>query len=132
MIRRGAFAAACLLLAACGSAQRTSSPTGFVGDKRNLITYEEIKATKTPGWTAWDLIAQTRPNFLRTRGATSLRDTTPVRAVVYVDGVLYGKIESLRNLNVEEIREIEFISAGDATTRFGTDHLGGAILIRTR
>lgn len=55
-----------------------------------------------------------------------------MRAVVYLDGVRYGRVESLRNLNLEEIREIEFIDAGDATTRFGTDHLGGAILIRTR
>ena len=131
-MRRAAVAAIWVLLAACGSARSASSPTGFVGDKRNLITYEEIKATKTPGWSAWDLIAQTRPNFLRTRGATSLRDPTPVRAVIYLDGVLYGKLETLRSLNIEEIREIEFISAGDATTRFGTDHLGGAILIRTR
>lgn len=131
MMMRAALAASFVLLAACGSVNPSSSPTGF-GDKRNIITYEEIKASKTPGWSAWDLIAQTRPNFLRTRGATSLRDPTPVRAVVYLDGVMYGKLESLRNLNIEEIREIEFLSAGDATTRFGTDHLGGAILIRTR
>ena len=71
-------------------------------------------------------------SFLRTRGATSLQDLTPVQAVVYLDGVRYGKLESLRTLNIDEIREIEFISAGDATTRYGTDHLGGAILIRTR
>jgi hypothetical protein len=131
-MQRAAVALICLLLAACGSVRPESSPTGFAGDKRNIITYEEIKAAKTPGWSAWDLIAQTRPNFLRSRGATSLRDPTPVRAVIYLDGVMYGKLESLRTLNVEEIREIEFISAGDATTRFGTDHLGGAILIRTR
>ena len=131
-MRRAALALICLTLAACGSVRPASSSAGFVGDKRNIITYEEIKATKTPGWSAWDLIAQTRPNFLRSRGATSLRDPTPVRAVIYLDGVMYGKLESLRSLNVEEIREIEFISAGDATTRFGTDHLGGAILIRTR
>jgi hypothetical protein len=131
-VRRAALAVSCLLLAACGSVSSSSPSTGYAFDQRNLITYEEIKAAKTPGWSAWDLIAQTRPNFLRTRGATSLRDPTPVRAVIYLDGVLYGKLETLRNLNIEEIREIEFISAGDATTRFGTDHLGGAILIRTR
>lgn len=131
-MRRAALVVSCLLLAACGSVKPPSSPTGFAFDNRNLITYEEIKATRTPGWSAWDLIAQTRPNFLRSRGATSLRDPTPVRAVVYLDGVMYGRLETLHSLNVEDIREIEFISAGDATTRFGTDHLGGAILIRTR
>jgi len=130
-MQRAALALTCLILAACGTVKSKPYPTGFTFN-RNLITYEEIKATKMPGWSAWDLIAQTRPNFLRSRGATSLRDPTPVRAVIYVDGVMYGKLESLHSLNIEEIREIEFISAGDATTRFGTDHLGGAILIRTR
>ncbi len=120
-----------IFAAACSSAGTpVTSRSSF--DKRNIITYEEIKAAKTPGWSAWDLIAQTRPNFLRARGATSLRDMTQVRAVVYLDGMLYGNLESLRKLNVEEIREVEFMNSGDATTRFGTDHLGGAILIRTR
>ena len=121
-----------LMVASCTSGQGPASSTSTQLDRRNLITYEEIKAARTPGWSAWDLIAQMRPTFLRARGTTSLRDPSQVRAVVYVDGILYGKLESLRNLNIEEIREIEFINSGDATTRFGTDHLGGAILIRTR
>ena len=119
------------LVAGCGAASGPPKSTSPFGNK-NLITYEEIKAAKTPGGNAWDLLAQIRPSFLRTRGATSLQDLTPVQAVVYLDGVRYGKLESLRTLNIDEIREIEFISAGDATTRYGTDHLGGAILIRTR
>jgi len=131
-MQRAALAFICLMLAACGSVRAGSSPTGFAGDKRNYISYEEIKATRSPGSTAWDLISQIRPNFLRTRGASSLRDLTPTGAVIYLDGVLYGKLESLKSLNIDDIREIEFINASDATTRFGTDHLGGAILIRTR
>ena len=121
-----------MILVACGSAQPpTHNPTGFF-DKRYYIGYEEISATKTPGSNAWDLISQLRPSFLRTRGTASFRDMSQVGAIVYLDGIRYGKLESLRNLNIEEIRDIEFISAGDATTRFGTDNLGGAILIRTR
>ena len=132
-MRFGARAAALLILAAaCGSASSSASSVASPFGNRDLITYEEINAQKRPGWSAWDLIAQMRPHFLRSRGASSLRDPTPARAVVYLDGVLYGKLEVLRSLNIEEIREIQFISSGDATTRFGTDHLGGAILIRTR
>jgi hypothetical protein len=120
-----------LIISACGSVRPAGSSTGHF-DRRYLISAEEIEAAKRPGWNAWDLIAQTRPTFLRSRGATSLRDLTPVQAVVYVDGIYFGKLESLRNLAVEEIRQIEFISSGDATTRYGTDHLGGAILISPR
>jgi len=120
-----------LVILACGQVRPAGSETGHF-DKRYLITSEEIASTKRPGWNAWDLIAQTRPTFLRSRGATSLRDLTQVRAVVYVDGMYFGKLESLRSIAVEEIKQIEFISSGDATTRYGTDHLGGAILISTR
>jgi hypothetical protein len=122
----------CLTALGCSSAPVPARISSDHFDKRNVITYEEIRAARTPGSNAWDLIAQARPTFLRSRGATSFRDPTPVRAVIYLDGILYGKLESLRSLNIEEIREIEFITAGDATTRFGSDHLGGAILIRTR
>ena len=128
---RWAAAALVVLALGCGSARPASSTASPFGN-RDLITYEEINAQNRPGWSAWDLIAQMRPHFLRSRGATSLQDPTPVRAVVYLDGVLYGRLESLRSLNIEDIREIQFITSGDATTRFGTDHLGGAILIRTR
>ena len=131
-MRRTGLALICLVLAACGSTKPPPSPTGFAFDRRNYISFEEIKATKNPGSSAWDLISRTRPNFLRTRGASSLRDTSPVGAMIYVNGVLYGRLESLKSLDADDIREIEFISAGDATTRFGTDHLGGAILIHTR
>jgi hypothetical protein len=120
-----------IFVSACSSAGTTAGH-GSSFDKRNIITFEEIKAAKTPGSSAWDLIAQVRPTFLRTRGTKSLRDLTQVRAVVYLDGIRYGNLESLRSLNAEDIREIEFMDSGDATTRFGTDHLGGAILIRTR
>ena len=125
------IAAMALILSACGSARPAQSSTGHF-DKQYLITSEEITGAKHQATNAWDLIAQIRPTFLRSRGTTSFRDLTPVRAVVYLDGVYYGKIEALRNLPVDEIRQIEFISAGDATTRYGTDHLGGAILISTR
>ena len=131
-MRVAAYAALLIVGAACGapktSARSSASPFG----NRDLITYEEIKAEKIPGWSAYELIAQMRPHFLRSRGAGSFRDPTPVRAVVYLDGMFYGKLETLKTLNVEEIREIQFINSGDATTRFGTDHPGGAILISTR
>lgn len=131
-MRRAQLAALLMVTAACGATRSAARSSASPFGNRDLITYEEIKANKTPGWSAYDLIAQMRPHFLRSRGATSFRDPTPVRAVVYLDGVFYGKLDALKTLNIEEIREIQFINAGDATTRFGTDHLGGAILISTR
>ncbi len=88
--------------------------------------------SKSPGWTAWDMIAHLRPEFLRTRGALSPRNPVPVRAEVYVDNMHFGNLESLKTLSAEQIVRVEYLNAGDATTRFGTGHMGGAILIQTR
>lgn len=41
-------------------------------------------------------------------------------------------VDSLRQLSADQIYRIQYINASDATTRFGTDHFGGAILITTK
>jgi hypothetical protein len=52
--------------------------------------------------------------------------------LVYVNGVRYGEPQTLRNLRVQEVEEIRFISATDATTRWGTGHTGGVIEVMLR
>lgn len=119
-----------LFVAGCGAGP---APTGGLGFRdRNILTAEEIDLSRSTGWTAYDLIAQLRPEYLRSRGPASLRSTTPVRAVVYVDEMRFGDLDSLRSMNADQIHHIRYVNAADATTRFGTDHLGGAILIATR
>jgi hypothetical protein len=52
-----------------------------------------------------------------------------VEPVVYVQGVRYGELRDLQRMNLDEVREVEFIDAASATTRFGTGHSGGAIMV---
>ena len=119
-----------LSVAACGSGP---SPTGGLGFRnRSILTAEEIEASRAIGWTAYDLIAQLRREYLRSRGPSSLRSLAPVTAVIYVDDMRFGELESLRTISADQIRSIQYINAADATTRFGTDHFGGAILIHTK
>jgi len=49
-----------------------------------------------------------------------------------VDGVAIGQVENLVNVNAISVMEIRYISATDATTRFGTGYVGGAILVTTK
>ena len=119
-----------LVIGGCGSSRAPETGYGF--RNRNTITYEEITTSSTGNASAYDLIQRLRPEYFRSRGPSSLSNTTPVTAVVYVDEVRYGEIQSLRALNSAHIREVHYINASDATTRFGTDHVGGAILITTR
>ena len=122
-------AAMVVAAAACSSTQSAGGP-GLRNS--NVLMVDEIEASRAPGWTAHDLITSLRPQFLRSRGVSSLRSTAPTTAAVYVDGMRFGEIESLRSLPALQILRIEYINASDATTRFGTDHVGGAILITTK
>jgi hypothetical protein len=111
-----------LMLAACGttSAARMGSS--------DVLTRSEIETARASN--ALELLQQLRPQFLRSRGALSIRDPAAGNPVVYMNNVHYGDIESLRTIGIEEIDEIHYISAADATTRWGTGHAGGVIQVR--
>lgn len=118
----------CLLSAGCAS-----SPSGGmrpVPTDRRVITAEEI--LPSVGTTAYDVISQLRPEYLRSRGRSSLRTTEAPTAMVYVDNVQMGNLDALRNLAAHSILRVEYLGASDATTRFGTDHTGGAIIVYTK
>ena len=116
------------LLLACSSGPRTESATPR--GSRDLITRAQIERNVAAD--AWDLVQRLRPEYLRPqRGASSL-SAPPLSAVVYLDGVKRGTPELLRSLRTSDIEEIRFISGTDATTRWGTDHGGGVIEVKTR
>jgi hypothetical protein len=79
--------------------------------------------------TAWDVVKALRPQFLRPRPSGSVRNRQPVPIAVYVDGVYRGGTEVLTQLQANAIAEILWLSGTDATTRFGTNHESGAILV---
>lgn len=118
-----------LAISACGSGP---APSAGLGLRRTLLTAEEIATAKGGAWTAYDVISRLRPEFLRSRGRSSLTTSDPATAVVYVDEIRFGELNSLKTITADQILLIEYINAADATTRFGTDHTGGAILITTK
>ena len=61
-----------------------------------------------------------------------MQDPAAGEVVVYLNGMRYGGVRSLTTLSAEAVGDITYMNASDATTRFGTGHSGGAILIRTR
>jgi hypothetical protein len=112
-------------LSACATgAQRTGQR------QTDLITYQEMEPLRVP--TAFDVVQQLRPEFLRTRGSASVRDPTPVEAVVYLDGVRLGAPATLRGISKETLKEIRYMDANEATLQYGTGHRGGAIVVTTR
>jgi hypothetical protein len=96
----------------------------------NVLAAEEIEKLNVAN--AYEAIEKARPQYLRTRGKTTTKATTIERAIVFLDGVPYGVISSLRGINVAQITAIQFYPGGDAVTRFGSQYGAGVIEVRTR
>ncbi len=111
---------------ACTAGGRDPSPSRLP----DVIDLEEIHASSASN--VWDLIHQVRPNWLRSRGPSSLRDPAPVYPVVYLGDMSYGPLETLRGFSIIGVQEIRFIGATTATTRFGSGHAGGIIQLLVR
>lgn len=95
----------------------------------NVITREELD--RQPAGNAYDAVQRLRPQWLsRPTAATLQPGGNPV--MVYVDRRQFGTLESLRGLGTDQIEQIEFVSARDATTRYGTGHPSGVIEVTTR
>lgn len=126
------------LAAACSSGSgSTSGATGATPVRRggqNLITTEEIAASGAGLETAFDIVQRLRPTMLRPRtssfGTNNQAQQVPV--VVYSDEVRLGTVENLRTIPATQVFEIRYISATDATQRWGTNHSSGAIQVITK
>lgn len=104
-----------------------ASPAEAQKPKRNpdVITAEEI-AARTDIQTAYDAVRRLRGGMLRTRPGGS---SDPIW--VYVDNIKAGDLDALENILASRVYEIRKFSASDATTRFGTGHTNGVILVTT-
>ena len=122
--RRAFAVTVALALGLTGCASGGGSGDG--GSRRGStthITAEELAGLEQ--FDAYQAVERLRPNWLRTRGGSA--------AQVIVDGSRQnGGLELLRTFRVSEIQDLRYLSARDATTRFGTGFDGGAILVTTR
>lgn len=124
---RGWAAAIVVLLLLSGLVASCGKGGGRRG-AADVIVSEEIR--RSAGLTAYDVVQQLRPHFLRVRVTRTARTAAPIEPVVYVDGLRMGGLDQLRSIRAGDVEEIRYLGAADATTRYGTGHVGGAILIR--
>jgi len=69
---------------------------------------------------AFEAVQRLRPRWLRPR----MGESTPL---VYMRNQRYGGIEWLRIFRCENVYEIRYVNARDATTRWGTGHSAAVI-----
>jgi hypothetical protein len=121
--RRTLIAAITFLIPACATTSEPGARSSF-GD----ITIGEIEEANASD--AYILVQRLRPGWLRQRGSSSINRPTP--RVVYLDNMRVGGLDSLRQISANSIERIRFLDSPDATQRFGTGHVNGAILVFTR
>jgi hypothetical protein len=135
-MRLALLASLLAFLAGPAPAQDTTGVKPKLRRLPHLISVEEIESIREVVPTAYDIVQRLRPQYLRSRGATSFGNaaggrTTPYARIV-VDGVPQGDLSVLRQISAMVVKEIEYLDSKDASIRWGTGYDGGAILVRTR
>lgn len=113
---------------ACASAG--SGTTSVGASDANFITAAQISASQQTN--AYDIVSKLRPNFLKSRGRTTIYGQGSDYATVFLDGQSFGDLGSLRNIASSQIRSIKFIRGTDAVTVYGMQYGAGVIDVRTK
>ncbi len=117
-----------ILLGGCATSERSGSG----GGSSSVLSFEMIDEISGSYTNAYDVVTRLRPQWFSSRGTQSLQEGGPSMPLVYVDGIQYGQVQRLRDIDSNLLHEIRYLGASQATTRFGTGHFGGAILVETR
>lgn len=110
----------------------SGTSAGNAPDSR-ILRLDEINQAGVGG-TAYDVISRLRPEFLVSRGQTTISNGTAASSYpnIYLDGVPYGDINTLRTIDASHIAEVRLFQAWEAQTKFGVGNNGGVIAITTR
>ncbi len=125
-VSRSQFLGAALALlvggvASCATGGGADS-SGQRGGSRDLISSEDLRAL--PPMNALQAVRRLRGRWLQVRnsGAPS----------VHVDGRFSGTLLVLENFPVQEVEQMQYRNARDATTLYGTNYPAGVIELTTR
>lgn len=126
MLRHFTILALAFAVIGCSSRAAPDRPAR----QRHVITAQEIGDLNVS--TAYDVVRQLRPEFLRSRGTSSVRQSGGDFAIVYINGMRAGGLDQLNGIRATDVDTIRYISAADATTRWGTGHAGGVIEVTVK
>ena len=143
----GAFVGVALGLTLPGGPGVGKRPVRRGPRDRSVIGIREIREARAEN--VYELVRSLRPEWLRTRGVASMRETPRGRSTgpnpddveitqpgigtvkVYLDDSHYGDLDSLRELQPGHVGEIRFLDTREATMKWGGGHLHGAIHVIT-
>lgn len=106
-------------LAGCASSGSANRPEGATANRIVEAEFEGLGQISP-----LRAIERLRPRWLRTRSGDDPQ--------LHIDGARRGSLRDLESYQLADIERMEYMSASDATTRFGTGYAGGVILVFTR
>ncbi|MSR19986.1 MAG: hypothetical protein EXR91_03280 [Gemmatimonadetes bacterium] len=116
---------ALLLVDGCAS---SGTGGGAVRGGANVITRDQLSQDDE---NAFLIVRRLRPAWLRPRSQQTPGRSDPAFAQVFLDDQQVGDVDYLYRISAAQIDRIEYMSALDATTRYGTGYAGGLIIVRT-
>lgn len=114
-----------VVCAACASGGG-SAPGAERGSSTRIIEAEILRLADSVN-SAWEVVQRLRPQWLRSRGQVSVMSGEGDLPIVYVNNARFGELIVLQNIEAPSVKEMRFVRAADATTRWGTGHPAGAI-----
>ena len=129
-MRKTVICVMAVMLVACGgggtgTTAQPNTQSRPIRGSADIITEAEINAGVYQN--ALEVVQSLRPTMMRPRqgGANA-------QVMFYLDGVRMSELNGMSTIPAERVREIRFINARDATTRWGTGHDSGVILVTTK
>lgn len=145
-----------LVSSACasGSPARTDRNTG---ERVTRYTLTAVDLMGAGSQNVYEAIQHLRPDFLKTRGTSTMTTVntagstrgsggaatpepgtgtavpisrSPLRA--YENEVMLSSPDDLKKIDVKNVIEVRFVPGPEAGVRYGTNHSGGVIFVKTR
>jgi len=96
----------------------------------NVINASELAGSRAEN--TYQAIRDIRPELFRSRDSGSLMLFRVRQPAVAVNNTLVGGVEALRSIPVDQVTQLEYLSAWEAGNRYGETFRDGILLVQTR
>ena len=96
----------------------------------NVINASELAGSRAEN--TYQAIRDIRPELFRSRDSGSLMLFRVRQPAVAVNNTLVGGVEALRSIPVDQVTQLEYLSAWEAGNRYGETFRDGILLVQTQ
>jgi hypothetical protein len=126
IVSKTALSQVLVVMALTACVHSANAPAGSSSD---VITRAELSRSSAP--TAYEAVERLRPQFFKDRGRTSMLLPEPRTPIVILDERPLGDVTTLRDISLNTVFEIRYLTASQAQTKYGSGFPAGAIVVIT-